>query len=227
MRRIRRFTLIEVLVAVAIFLLVSVALFAFSSGVSRSWEQITVERNRFGELLATDRALDAILSNSIPFMWRDMSDGARKEVPFVIAQPDMLRIAFMHRMNDTREGAIRFAEIYVEDEELRVAYTDRPFLAWEDVDPSWTSISVLATGVESVSFQYADWSGDVSQEWKDRLFWRDEWETEDSGCKDIPLAIMITVTWLDGRQQCWVRRTVGNSFRERYGNYSVPADNNP
>lgn len=227
MRRCCRFTLIEVVVAVAIFLLVSVALFAFSSGVSRSWEGITLKRNQFSELLAMDRALDSMLTNAIPFMWRDMSDGLRKETPFIIAQPEMLRIAYMHRMNDTQEGCIRFAEIYVEDEELRVAYADRPFLSWDNISPERTSISVLATGVESVSFQYADWSSDVSVDWKSRLFWRDEWETEDSGRKDIPLAVMVTVTWLDGRSQCWVRRTVGNGFRERYGNYSLPADNLP
>ena len=226
MRR-RFFTLMEVLIAVAIFTMVSLALFGFSSGVTKSWEKITLERNRFNELLVVDRAFDAILTNAIPFMWRTMDNGLREEKPFVVAEPELLRIAYIHRMNDTQEGALRFVELFVEDGELRAVYSDRPFMSWEGIEPSLCTVSVLATGVASVSFQYADWSSDVSDDWETRLFWRDEWETEESKRKDIPLAIMVTVNWEDGRSHCWLRRTVGNSFRERYGTYSLPVDNTP
>ena len=221
------FTLVEVVVAVTIFTLVSLALFGFSAGVTRSWTQITEERSRFNELLAADRAIDAIFTHAIPFVWREMDNGTRKETPFIVAQPDALRIACIHRLNDTQEGALRFVELFVEDGQLKALYTDRPFITWEGIDAAWQKVSVLANDVDSVSFRYADWSGDVSDEWKNRLFWRDEWETEDSGRKDIPLAILMTVTWTDGRQQSWLRRTVGNSFRERYGTYTLPADNLP
>ena len=81
--------------------------------------------------------------------------------------------------------------------------------------------------MESISFLYADFSSDVSDEWKDRLFWRDSWETEDSERKDIPLAIQIRVKWQDGREESWLRRTMGNSYRERYGTFELPVDNTP
>ena len=223
----RFFTLMEVMIAVAIFTMVALALFGFSSGVTRSWEKITLERNRFNELLVVDRALDAIFSNAIPFMWREMDNGLRTEKPFVVAGPETLRSATIHRLNDSQEGALRFVELFVEDGELRAVYSPRPFMDWEGIDPSWCTVSVLATGVESIAFSYADWSSDVSEDWENRLFWRDEWETEDSNRKDIPLAIMATVNWEDGRNQTWIRRTVGNSFRERYGTYTLPADNLP
>lgn len=226
--RVRRaqFTLLELTIAVAVFMMVAVALFAYSSQVSDSWSRITLERNRFSELLGLDRAVDGILTNAVPFMWREIDSGLTTEVPFVYGASDSLRIAYLHKLNDGDEGAIRFVELSVDDGELRATYTSRPFISWDEVDDALKTVSVLATGVESISFQYADWSSDVSDEWESRMFWTDEWETEESERTDIPLAVKMTVVWEDGRQECWMRRTMGNSFRERYGTWSPPVDNN-
>ena len=120
-----------------------------------------------------------------------------------------------------------FLELFLEDGELKALYTDRPFINWEDIADDRKKVSVISTGVESISFLYADFSSDVSDEWKDRLFWRDSWETEDSERKDIPLAIQIRVKWQDGREESWLRRTMGNSYRERYGTFELPVDNTP
>ena len=224
----RRFTLIELMVAVTVFTLVSVALFTFSAQVSGSWARLTVERNRFNELLCMDRVIDGVLSNAIPFMWRT-EDEIPSEAPFIVAEHDYLRIAYMHNLNDAEEGAIRFVEFSLEDGNLLAVYADRPFIDWSGISEDRRTVSVLATDVASVEFQYADWSSDVSEEWRDRLFWRDIWvEDEDAETRnDIPLAVKMTVEWNDGRRECWLRRTMGNSFRERYGTYKLPADNLP
>ena len=222
-----RFTLLELIIAVTIFMMVSVALFTFSSQVSDTWSRLTVERNRFNELLAMDRAIDGVLSNAIPFMWRDTAEELSEQLPFVVAEEDYLRIAYLHRLNDAEEGAIRFVEFYLEDGDLKATYTDRPFIDWSEIAEDRRRTTILTTEVESLSFEYADWSSDVSDEWADRLFWRTYWETEDSERTDIPLAVKMTVTWKDGRQECWLRRTTGNSFRERYGTYKIPTDNVP
>ena len=60
----RHFTLLELAIAVTIFMMVAVALFAFSGHVSSSWGSITTERNRLAELLAMDSTLDGILSHA-------------------------------------------------------------------------------------------------------------------------------------------------------------------
>lgn len=226
-RRTIHFTLLELGIATTIFMMIAVALFAFSSEVSKSWSKLTIERNRFNELLALDRALDSILSNAIPFMWKDDSDGLAVDVPFIVANSDSLRIATLHKLNEPSEGAIRFVELIVEEGELRATYTERPFVEWNQVPDDRRTVSVLATGVHSISFQYADWSSDVAEDWAERMFWRDEWETEESGRTDIPLAILIRVSWEDGREESWLRRTTGNSYRERYGTYNLPVDNVP
>ena len=223
----RQFTLLELAIAVTIFMMVAVALFAFSGHVSSSWGSITTERNRLAELLAMDRTLDSILSNAVPFLWREREDGLVQVVPFIVAEPDVLRIAYLHRLNDTAEGALRFVELFLEDGNLKALYTDRPFINWEDIADDRKKVSVISTGVESISFLYADFSSDVSNEWRERLFWRDVWETEDSERKDIPLAIQIRVKWQDGREESWLRRTMGNSYRERYGTFELPVDNTP
>lgn len=223
----RHFTLLELAIAVTIFMMVAVALFAFSGHVSSSWGSITTERNRLAELLAMDRTLDSILSNAVPFLWRERDDGIVKVVPFIVAEADVLRIAYLHRLNDTAEGSLRFVELFLEDGELKALYTDRPFINWEDIADDRKKVSVISTGVESISFLYADFSSDVSDAWQDRLFWRDSWETEDSERKDIPLAIQIRVKWQDGREESWLRRTMGNSYRERYGTFELPVDNTP
>ncbi len=223
----RHFTLLELAIAVTIFMMVAVALFAFSGHVSSSWGSITTERNRLAELLAMDRTLDGILSNAVPFLWREREDGIVQVVPFIVAEADVLRIAYLHRLNDTAEGSLRFVELFLEDGELKALYTDRPFINWEDIADDRKKVSIISTGVESISFLYADFSSDVSDAWSDRLFWRDSWETEDSERKDIPLAIQIRVKWQDGREESWLRRTMGNSYRERYGTYELPVDNTP
>ena len=221
----RAFTLLELIIAVTVFMMVAVALFSFSGQVADTWTRLTVERNRFNELLAMDRVIDSLLSNAVPFMWRDTSAELTSAAPFIIAEEDRLRVACLHRLNDAAEGALRFVEFYLEDGDLKVTYSDRPFMDWSEVAEDRQRTSILTTDVDSLSFEYADWSSDVSTEWRERLFWRVEWETEDSGRTDIPLAIKMTVTWKDGREECWLRRTVGNSFRERYGTYTLPMDN--
>lgn len=226
--KVSRFTLLELIIAVTVFMLVAVALFTFSSQVSDSWSRMTIERNRFNELMAMDRAIDGVLTNAVPFMWRDNSDGLNAEMPFIVAGENYLRIACLHRLNDSQEGALRFVEFALVDNELQAVYTDRPFIDWSEIAEDRRTVSILTTDVASLEFEYADWSSDVSDEWAYRLFWRTYWETESGEDRnDIPLAVKMTVTWNDGRQECWLRRTMGNSYRERYGTYELPADNNP
>ncbi|HOG51873.1 MAG TPA: prepilin-type N-terminal cleavage/methylation domain-containing protein [Lentisphaeria bacterium] len=216
----RWFTLIEIIIAATIFLLIAVALFTYSSETGRSWSKIVVERNRFNELLVLDRALDTILRHAVPFVWTDRETELNPEVPFIVATGDVLRCAYLHRLNSPEEGAIRFVELSVRDNNLVATYSDRPFLYWGDVaEREWTS--VLATDVSAVSFRYADWNADASDVWSSRLFWRDEWETVESERTDLPLAILVTVHWQDGRVESWLRRSMGSGYRERYGRWEA------
>lgn len=205
------FTLLEVIIAVTLLLLVVVALLSFGREMARSWEKLRGEHARFRTLLTLDRALDGLLSNAVPFTWPN-EDG--EAVPFFVGEADYLRLVSLHPVTVADEGALRFAEVFVRAGILQVAYTVRPYRgAVEDSEQVRTS--VLATGVDRVEFSYADWSGDESGDWGDRLLWLDEWDAER---QELPLAVMVTVWWDDGRVESWLRR-LASGYRERWGKW--------
>ena len=140
---------------------------------------------------------NAILPNIIPFTWPDPDEETIVEKPIIVASPDMLRCAYLHRLNDENEGAIRFVEIAVVDGNLIATYAPRPFFDWGDVQ-NLQDTSILAENVASVSFLYADFSDDETEDWGERLIWVDEWETEESERMDAPLAVCLTVNWTTG-----------------------------
>lgn len=222
--KIRHFTFLEVAIAVTIMMGIALALYAYSHGVTMSWEKMLKERNRFQEMLNLDRTIDAVLSNAVPFTWQ--SDDAMDEsgkFPFIVAEQHSLRIAYLHDLHDPVDGALRFAEFIVKDENLYLMYSDRPFYQWSDLGGRDQTV-LLAEGVSQITFEYLDWSADDEDEWQNRVLWLEEWETEDSGRMDAPLAIIMTVEWLDGRTESWMRRTMGNSYRERFGKWSPLED---
>ncbi len=214
------FTFMEIIIAVTIFMFVALALFAYSRETSRSWSKIVTERNRFSELLALDRSINGLLENIIPFTWPNED---QQSVPFIVANRDSLRCAYIHRLNDEIEGCLRFAEFLLENNNLYIVYSDRPFLNWDEVGER-KKTALLAEDVSSIHFRYADWSADNDADWEQRLLWLDEWETEDSERKDAPLAVMLTINWQDGRSESWLRRTMGNSYRERFGKWEPLSD---
>ena len=214
------FTLLEIIIAVSIFLIVALTLYSYSRETSNSWTRIIKERNRFSELLALDRTLNSVLDQMIPFTWPD-PDGVK--TPFLTAERDRLRCAYLHRLNDEVEGALRFAEFVLEDGKFYLVYSDRPFLNWDEVGER-KKTALLAEKVDSIDFLYADWSADDSLDWGERLMWLDEWENIESERMDVPLAVKLTVNWQDGRTETWLRRCMGTSYRERYGKWDPLPD---
>lgn len=220
LRQRRFFTLLELAIAVAILLSLTIVLFGYARGVSQNWAKILQEKNRFQELLGMDRVIDATLSHAIPFTWTsDQASREDRKFPFLVAQPNFLRIAYLHDLHDPVEGALRFGEFQVQDGNLYFTYTDRPFYQWSDLGGRDQTV-LLAEGISHIAFSYLDWSGDQNDNWEDRWLWLDEWETEDSQRLDLPLAIRMTVYWTNGRQETWMRRTMGNAYRERFGKWN-------
>jgi len=215
MRR-HNFTFLELMIASAITMMIALGLYGVSRSVTSSWLQMISKREQLAEKLALDRSIDAVLANVIPFVWKD-ADG--NDFPFIVADLYGLRVAYLHPVHDAVEGGIRFAEFVVEDGQLWLKYTDRPFFDWEDVGSRFWAVK-LADGVSSIEFRYADWSDDTDADWADRMLWLEEWETTESERKDAPLAIAMTIHWMDGTSECWLRRTMGNSYRERYGKWT-------
>ena len=215
--RMHRFTLLELAVAMAIFMLVAMVLFAFARGIAASWERLHGEQQQFSRLLALDRTLDRMLSNAVPFQWRDLE---REPMPFFLGEGNRCRLAVLHPVYRTEDGGLRFVELFLEDDKLMARFSQRPYLEWQET-AGLTGQSILAWDVDRIEFQYVDWSGDELLEWEDRMVWTSEWDPER---KELPLAIWITVTWQDGRAETWLRRTAGAGWRERYSGWAPASE---
>ena len=211
MARLHRFTLLELMIAWVVFLFVVTALVAFGREVTRTWGRLHQEQQLLARLLVLDRTLDSILGNAVPLMWPDEDN---EPVPAFLGEPDRLRLAYVHSLNDWSDGALRFIGLTLNSDAQFVAvYQERPFFDW-DADNETARVSVLAENVQAVEFLYADW---VDEE---DLEWMDEWDPER---KELPLAIMVTLQWQDGRAESWLRRTAGSGYRERWGKWT-PAE---
>lgn len=212
------FTLLEVIIAVTLLLLVVTGMLGFSREITRSWEKLRAEHGRFRDLLVLDRALDGLLSNAVPFTWPDSEGDPRQ---FFFGESDYVRLACLRPVTQAEEGALRFAEIFLDDGRLMVVSTARPWRDPADAEER-SRTTVLATGVERLEMAYADWEGDAEADWDGGLVWVDEWDPERT---EMPLAIWLTVEWRDGRIESWLRRTAAG-YRERWGKWQ-PARDNP
>lgn len=203
------FTLLELMIALAILMLVVGLLYAAGNAVTASWSRLTEEQRLFEETMRLDRVLDSALTNAIPFVWRD-EEG--EDYPFFFGQPGRVRLAYRHRLGSPEEGTLRFMELFVDEGTLVAHYQGRPYLN-EGPSPERVLTSVLARDVESVEFQYADWhpeDGLIWSTWWDPLEWTPV-------RKELPLAVIVNVHWRDGRREAWIRRTAGSGQFERYG----------
>jgi len=201
-----RFTFLELSIALAIFLLVASVLVMFSREVTKSWGRLQREQARFAELMALDRTLDTMLSNLVPFEWDD-PEGTPVRV--FAGESERMLLTCLHQLNSLADGALRFVLLTVRDDQFVAVYQARPFLAPGEESMA-ARVSVLAGGVEAVEFLYADCDEEGVLEWYTA------WDPERQA---LPLATLVTVHWLDGRTESWLRRTAGSGFRERWGKW--------
>jgi type II secretory pathway component PulJ len=213
----RHFTLLEMMVALVIFTFVVTVLFTFARTVTNSWQRLQREQRRFSDLLVLDRTLDTMLSNAVPFLWRDEDN---EPVPVFLGEPQRLRLAYVHATSGGESCALRFLQLEVDGEGRLVAfYSAYPFLEPEETVET-AKTSVLARDVDTVEFRYADWEKVDGDSWPDALLWLEEWELER---EELPLGILVTVRWTDGRVESWLRRTSASGYRERWGKWK-PAE---
>ena len=200
------FTLLEVVLALAIFAVASLLTGATLFAMQRSWKKIKTQSARLKTYQAIDRIVDYAFRNAVPFKWQDSN---LKNSLIFKGDPQELTLAYLHRVSNVKNGGIRFIKFCVENEDLIVYYRPTPILYWLEDDLSSTcNKEIIAHKVDKISFLYADRDAD-------NLTWNDDWDEEKE--KNIPMAVQMTVEFKDGRKMSWLRRTAGNSFETTYG----------
>ena len=207
----RSFSLIEVVVAMAVMLMVAMIIGSAGRMFYDGYDRAQRANSRLKEYMAVDRLWDGAVRNAVPFEWTDAEGTSR----FVFeGENDTVMFTSLRRADGDAPGALIFIRLRLEDDELAAYYSYYPRPPWDDElseDPEMFTREVIAANVANVSFQYAEsGSGEDSE-----IEWFDVWDEEEHTA--IPLAIRMTVEWKDGRKESWLRRTAGVSLHSSYG----------
>ena len=206
------FTLIEIVVAMAVMMMVAMIIGTSGKIFYDDYRRVARATGRLGEYMAIDRVWDGAVRNAVPFTWTDAEGTSR----FVFeGTNDTLMFTALRRADGDAPGALVFIRIRLEDDKLMIRYSYYPRPPWDEEyqedDPEYFKSEVLAEGVASVSFQYAE-TGETEDA---EIEWLDTWEEDEHAA--IPLAIRMTVQWRDGRREHWLRRTCGASLHSTFG----------
>lgn len=203
----RKFTLIEVLLAVAIFAVIATLLAGILYSVEKSYRSIHDSNKELELRLRLESIADNCFRNAVPFYWQDKTHNVKKQIFF--GGNDHLIFAYLHPAFTAQETGLRFIELFLEDSALYIRYRNEPFLYWENSDFAQNSyIEKIADGVKEIRFRYADKE-------KDEIIWNDLWDKELDD--RIPMAILMEIEFSDGLNLKYLRRTAGNSYYSSYG----------
>lgn len=206
---VRRFTLIELVVAMAIMMLVAMIIGVSSSTFYNGYQRSQRASARLEEYIAIDRIWDNLIRNMVPFQWVDDEGISR----FVFeGEEETLHFVALRRLYGDDPGAFLFVRLFVEDEQLVAEYADYPRVQWDESDEMRTwKREIIAREVKAISFQYAE-----LDEEEDEISWEDYWEEEEHAA--IPLAVRMCVEWNDGTVEYWLRRVAGAGRNTTLGN---------
>ncbi|MBQ9502692.1 MAG: hypothetical protein IJU70_11090 [Lentisphaeria bacterium] len=209
----RYFTLFEVVVAMMVMgvvaMIIGTAGATFYNGYRRSVSSV----ERLECCIMIDRIFDTLIRNAVPFKWPGEDNASRLVFD---GTADTLLFTALRRSYGGDSGAIVFVRLFVEDDQLIAAYSSSPMLPWSEGDEQGVEREVIARNVASVTFQYAEFGEENS------IDWQETWEEEEHDT--LPLAVRMTVEWLDGRKEYWLRRTAGNSQESTFGYRALPTD---
>ena len=198
----KTFTLLEIVVAAALFAVVSAIVGAAMAGFQKSYDQIS----RLAQRLERNRALDRIaehLGNAIPFAWPNADEDDAEQLVFD-GKNDELWFTARARAGADGKGALRFFRLYLDEDKLQCDTRDLPLLPWLAPGEQPCRTETIADNVERLTFAYADYDDD------DEVEWLDEWDQDDADYENrLPPAIRMTVEFRNGESVTNLRRTAG------------------
>lgn len=206
MRTKQNFTLVEMAIAMSILIVVALIIGTASATFYNGYRRSAKITERLQAYQAIDRVMDGNIRNLIPFQWEDEDTHESRYV--FEGETDSLHFTALRRTYGNDRGALLFVRIRAEDDELVAEYSSYSRLPWLEEGKQEYAREVLAKNVRSVRFLYADLDDD-------EIVLEDTWVEEDHN--NLPLAIQMTVEWLDGTSERWLRRIAGSSSNSTLG----------
>ena len=202
----RNFTLIEMVVAMAVMVVVAMIIGTASATFYNAYQRSTRSISRLETCLAIDRIFDSLIRNAIPFKWMDDENSSR----FVFeGNNDSLLFTALRRTYGKDSSAIIFVRLLVEDEQLIAEYSNSPILPWSEENDQGIEREIIAKNIAAITFEYAEFDEEEGIEWLE------VWEEDEH--EALPLAIRMTVEWTDGRKEYWLRRLAGIAKDSTFG----------
>ena len=210
MRRLRSYTLVELVLALGILSILAVMAVGILTSVQRLWNDIGEHTGELEKLQNIDRIADYAFKNMVPFHWPNAEN---KDQEIFRGDPNSILFAYLHRSMNADSGGIRFLELRLEDKKLIACYRKTPMLYWlgEPQDDDTVRKEILAENIEDLRFEYAEREGDD-------IIWYQDWDEENF--TQIPLAVFLYVKFSDGTEEQWLRRTAGSGFNTPFGKRS-------
>ena len=123
-RRENRFTLVEMVAAMAIMVFVALIVATASMTFYNGWRRSVRHTDALKDRLAIDRVMDSCVKSMIPFEWRD-EDQQKNRVIFQ-GDPEEMRFVALRRSYRGDQGALIFVRLKVEDNALVADYSFYP-----------------------------------------------------------------------------------------------------
>lgn len=183
MKAIRGFTLVEALLALAIFAVISVLAYRATSSLSEGEARLSAEAQRWRTLESLFTRFEADIRQAIP---RGARVGAAREAPWIGTTFDgHAALAF------TRAGSEFFVEPGAGGQRLgyRLSGNTLELAYWPSIDHDTTTqpaIYPLVAGIAGFDLAYLTRTGE----------WRDRWPL--LGEEDLPRGVRLTLTMNDG-----------------------------
>lgn len=205
-----RFTLVELIAALAVMGFVALIIGTASVSFYNSWKISVRQTGMLGEYQKIDMVMDTLVRNMIPFNWPDADNETDSDLLFR-GERDEMMFSALRRSYRGDTGGLLFVRLRLEDGKLTADYSPYPRFPWQekdDPDMPWEK-EVLAEGIRSLTFLYADRTENGTVEWLE------EWDREEK--KVPPIAVRMTIVREDGTEESWLRRTAGSSASSVYG----------
>ena len=205
MMKIRRhFTLLEMLLAMTIFMLIAVILAMTLRSAVFGWRRMDGHHNRVRSMRALEGFVDNAFRHAMAFTYPEPLSGTK----FFLfdGREESLFLVYPKHISIDGDGALMFCNIFLEEDKIIAEYLPTPWFPPEIVerpDELVTEREILLDGVKALQFQYGYIIGG-------NLEWEDTWEGDQHDV--LPQAIVMEVTFLDDTKEVWLRRLGGNTF---------------